>query len=62
MFLIQTHVSLLAKSRSRLVGGKMLMEEGAGEGEEGAGEGGRRGEVRGRGGGSSPSEEEVEDR
>ena len=38
--LFQTQVSLFARSRSRLDGGRILTEDGAGEGEDGAGEGG----------------------
>ena len=38
-----------------------MTEDGAGEGEEGAGEGGRRGDVTGRTGGASSSDDEDVD-
>ena len=59
--LFQTQVSLFARSRSRLDGGRMLIEDGAGEGEDGAGEGGRSGELTGSWWGASSSEEEQVD-
>ena len=60
--LVQTQVSLFARSRSRLDGGRMLIEDGAGEGEDGTGEGGRSGELAGSwwGGASSSEEEQVD--
>ena len=60
--LVQTQVSLFARSRSRLDGGRMLIEDGAGDGEDGTGEGGRSGELAGSwwGGASSSEEEQVD--
>ena len=52
--LFQTQVSLFARSRSRLDGGRMLIEDGAGEG-------GRSGELTGSWWGASSSEEEQVD-
>ena len=59
--LVQTQVSLFARSRSRLDGGRMLIEDGAGEREDGTGEGGRSGELAGSWWGASSSEEEQVD-